>query len=40
MVTKKEPWKSDNWFVSPKFVGHREPRILMGKKSGLDSVAI
>jgi len=26
--------------VLPKLVGHREPKILMGKKSGLDSVAI
>ena len=26
--------------ILPKFVGHREPQIVMGKKSGLDSVGI
>jgi isopropylmalate/homocitrate/citramalate synthase len=33
-------YPTDLFPISPKFVGHREPRILMGKKSGLDSVAI
>lgn len=35
-----EQYPTDLFPISPKFVGHREPRILMGKKSGLDSVAI
>ena len=26
--------------MNPEFVGHTEPRILMGKKSGLDNIEI
>jgi len=33
-------YPTDLFPVRPKFVGHREPHVLMGKKSGLDSVAI
>jgi isopropylmalate/homocitrate/citramalate synthase len=35
-----EQYPTDLLPVRPRFVGHREPDILMGKKSGLDSVAI
>jgi isopropylmalate/homocitrate/citramalate synthase len=35
-----EQYPTDLFPIRPRFVGHREPNILMGKKSGLDSVAI
>lgn len=37
-VFKKSP--TTVYPVNPKFVGHKKPKILMGKKSGLDNVAI
>ncbi|MCK4387234.1 MAG: hypothetical protein KAW00_00545 [Dehalococcoidia bacterium] len=33
-------YSTETTLILPKFVGHRETRIVMGKKSGLDSVAI
>jgi isopropylmalate/homocitrate/citramalate synthase len=35
-----EQYPTDIVPVSPRLVGHREPKILMGKKSGVDSVAL
>jgi len=35
-----EQYPTELFPVRPKFVGHRAPRVVMGKKSGLDSVAI
>jgi isopropylmalate/homocitrate/citramalate synthase len=37
-VFKKSP--TTVYPVNPKFVGHKKPKILLGKKSGLDNVAI
>ena len=35
-----EQYPTELFPVRPEFVGHRAPRVVMGKKSGLDSVAI
>jgi isopropylmalate/homocitrate/citramalate synthase len=35
-----EHYPTELFPIRPAFVGHREPRVVMGKKSGLDSVAI
>jgi isopropylmalate/homocitrate/citramalate synthase len=35
-----EQYPTELFPIRPSFVGHREPRVVMGKKSGLDSVAM